>query len=205
MRTMLSVVCGTLLASLMIAVPLSYKRWQDREERNLAVVEDGVLYRSGQLPLAHLQKVVYSHGIRTIVSLRDNDKPTDQDEEAWARAKGLKFVRLPYLVWWPEGDGKIPAEKNVKAFRAIMDDPANYPVLVHCFAGIHRTGTMCAIYRMDFQGWTNEQAMNEMRVMGYSLLDEHEDVRSYLTNYRPPQAERPVPAIETSHKKNPGP
>jgi tyrosine-protein phosphatase SIW14 len=205
MRTTIYVVCGTLLAFVMIAAPFEYKRWHDHEDRNFRVVDDGVLYRSGQLPLPRLQKAVANYGIRTVISLRDSDKPTDQDEEAWAKAKGLNFVRLPYLLWWPDADGKIPAEKNIKAFRAIMDDPANYPVLVHCFAGIHRTGTMCAIYRMDYQGWTNDQAMKEMRVMGYSLLDEHEDVRGYLTKYRPPQAERPIRAIETSHKKNPGP
>ncbi len=61
-----------------------------------------------------------------------------------------------------------------------MDDPANYPVLIHCYAGIHRTGTMCAIFRMDYQGWTNDEAMNEMRTFGDTMLDDHEDILGYL-------------------------
>jgi tyrosine-protein phosphatase SIW14 len=198
MRSILSLILGTVIASLVIVAPFSYKHWHDHDYRNLHVVEDGVLYRSGQLPLARLQKVVANYGIRTVISLRDDDKPTDQDEAWWVKAKGLKFVRIPPRLWWPDANGKIPADESVKTFREIMDDPANYPVLVHCFAGIHRTGTMCAIYRIDYQGWTNEQAMNEMRVLGYSLLDEHEDVRDYLKNYRPPQGER-------ARKKNAGP
>ena len=39
-------------------------------------------------------------------------------------------------------------------FLAVMDNRANYPVLVHCFAGIHRTGTMCAVFRMEYHGWS---------------------------------------------------
>jgi protein tyrosine/serine phosphatase len=202
MRAWISFGLGTLLAVLMIAAPIAYKRWHDREYRNFHVVEDGVLYRSGQLPLPRLQKIVYDHGIRTVVSLRDNDKPTDQDEEAWLKGKGLKFVRIPYRSWWPNEKGVVPADESVKMFRDVMADPANHPVLVHCFAGIHRTGTMCAIFRMDFEGWTNEQAMNEMRVMGYTILEEHEDIFMYVARYRPPPRERPLHALPAAFKKN---
>jgi hypothetical protein len=34
------------------------------------------------------------------------------------------------------------------SFLAVMDEPANGPVLVHCFAGRDRTGSMCAVYRL---------------------------------------------------------
>jgi hypothetical protein len=64
-----------------------------------------------------------------------------------------------------------------------MDNPANYPVLVHCFAGIHRTGAFCAIRRMDHDGFTNEEAIQEMKNLGYTI--EHMDVLPYLRNYRP--------------------
>jgi hypothetical protein len=64
-----------------------------------------------------------------------------------------------------------------------MRNPANHPVLVHCFAGIHRTGAFCAIYRMEFDHWTNAQAIREMRNLGYT--DDHMDVQAYLENYRP--------------------
>ena len=61
-----------------------------------------------------------------------------------------------------------------------MSDPANYPVLVHCFAGIHRTGAYCAIYRMEFDHWTNDRAIDELKAHGYYNLPEEKDILGYL-------------------------
>ena len=101
---------------------------------------------------------------------------------ALARSMGMNYFRIPYRSWRPV-NGSIAADKEVKRFLKIMRDPANYPVLIHCFAGIHRTGAYCAIYRMEFENWSNERAMAEMRAYGYA--DEHPDVFAYLENYRP--------------------
>jgi tyrosine-protein phosphatase SIW14 len=199
---MRNIVFGTLIALLLVAGPLGYKRWHDREHRNFYVVEEGVLYRSGQLSVERLRQVVNDHGIRTVISLREGSKPDDQHEEAWVKSSGRKFVRIQPPQWFPDNDGKIPAEASLKRFREVMEDPANYPVLVHCFAGYHRTGAMCAVFRMDYQRWTNAEAMAEMRLMGYTILDDHEDVRTYLTNYRPPQPAKLLSVTPASHKKN---
>ena len=67
----------------------------------------------------------------------------------------------------------------------IMRDPANHPVLIHCFAGIHRTGSYCAIYRMEFEHWTNARAIQEVKAFGYTNLDDEEDVLGYLERYQP--------------------
>ena len=49
------------------------------------------------------------------------------------------------------------------------------------------TGAYCAIYRMEFEGWSNDQAMNEMKACGYTTLDEDWDICTYLEQYRPGQ------------------
>jgi tyrosine-protein phosphatase SIW14 len=205
MRNKLPFLFAGLIALLMIAGPLCYKSWHDREYRNFRVVEEGVLYRSGQLPLPRLTQLVSNHGIRTIVCLREGNDPHDQLEEAWANVKTVKFVRIPPRSWYPDATGKIPGDASLKTFREVMDDPANYPVLVHCFAGIHRTGLMCAVFRMDYQGWSNAEAMSEMRAMGYTILGDHEDVLGYLTNYRPPTGTRKVPAMQVNRQIEPHP
>ena len=89
----------------------------------------------------------------------------------------LNFKCIPPRQWLPDSTGKIPGDHSVAEFRKVMDDPANHPVLVHCFAGIHRTGAMCAVFRMDYQGWTNDEAMSEMRTLGYTMLEDHDDVQ----------------------------
>jgi hypothetical protein len=88
----------------------------------------------------------------------------------------------------------VPVEEGVRKFRAVLNDERNYPVLVHCFAGIHRTGAYCAIYRMEYEHWDNVQALAEMKACGYTNLDEELDILGYLEQYRPswmPRAEGP--------------
>jgi protein tyrosine/serine phosphatase len=202
MQTLRALIFGTVIATFMIAAPLGYKFWQDREFRNFHVVEDGILYRSGQLTLPRLQQIVTEYNIKTVVSLRDGDSPIDEQEEKWVKATPrMRFYRIPFRDWNPVQTGQIPAEIGLKEFRDIMDEPANYPVLVHCFAGIHRTGTMCAVFRMDYQGWTNDDAMREMRAMGYTILDQHEDVHRYFLRYRPPLERKATPIVPVSRTR----
>ena len=66
-----------------------------------------------------------------------------------------------------------------------MDDSNRYPVLVHCFAGIHRTGAMVALYRMEYERWPTAEALDELRANGYRNLDDEWDVLGYLEQYRP--------------------
>ena len=201
MRTLLHLFFAGSIAAIIIACPIAYKRWQDTQWRNFRVVEAGVLYRSGQMSLPRLQHVVAQYRIRTIVCLREGNALPDQAEEGWVNAVAKNFVRIPPRSWYPDAAGKVPSEISLQTFRAVMDDPANYPVLVHCFAGIHRTGAMCAVFRMDYQGWTNEEAMTEMRSLGYTILAQHEDVHRYFLRYRPPFERKGTLTLPVSRSK----
>jgi len=179
---------GAFLLALLIGGPLTYASYRHGQMRNLRVVRDGVLYRSGQMSVSGLKRVVHDYGIRTVITLRDaavSGVPApDRKEEEYCLAQEINYHRLPPRNWWAES-GPAPVEKNVQKFRAILADPANYPVLVHCFAGIHRTGAYCAIYRMEHEHWTNEQAISEMRGCGYINLGEEWDILGYLEQYKP--------------------
>ena len=48
-----------------------------------------------------------------------------------------------------------------------MDDTNAVSVLVHCQHGADRTGTMCAMYRILREGWTADDAIDEMKNGGY--------------------------------------
>lgn len=172
-----------LILGTLVAAPAWYFAEREKHARNFRVVKEGVLYRSGQLDLVGLERLVTEHGIKTIVSLREGTAPEDRLEETWAPQAAVNFVRIPPRQW-SAADGTVPAEIGLKTFREVMDNPANHPVLIHCFAGIHRTGSYVAVYRMD-HGWTNREALNEMRVLGYTTLDTDEDVHGYLQRYRP--------------------
>jgi protein-tyrosine phosphatase len=76
----------------------------------------------------------------------------------------------------------------VAPFLAIMDDPANYPVLIHCRAGLHRTGIYSAIYRMEYQGWSRDAAIRELRDNGFGdsqCNSQNQYILQYLLIYEP--------------------
>ena len=182
------VVFGFLVAALLVGAPLAYAFFLKANIRNFHEVREGILYRSGQMSLFGLKTVIHDHGIKTIITLRDavyaNDPPPDLAEEEFCRDQEIKYVRIPPRSWWAPA-GQVPADEGVRQFLEVMDNPDNYPVLIHCFGGIHRAGAFSAIYRMEYQHWTNAQAMAEMKTCGYNTLDDEWDISTYLEKYRP--------------------
>ncbi len=182
------IILASLVVLLLVGGPVAYVSYQRHHLRHFRAVRDDTLYRSGQMSLDGLRRVVHDFGIRTVITLRDSEQvgtpPPDEMEEAFCRERGLRHVRITPRVWSNSENG-IPAEQGVRQFLAVMDQAENYPVLVHCFAGVHRTGTLCAIYRIEYENWTNAQAVAEMKHYGYDNLEKEHDVLRYVENYRP--------------------
>ena len=178
---------GTLLAIGLvvsaIAVPLLFAHRERLDGRHLRVVREGVLYRSAQLPPSGISRAVKDLGIKTVVSLRDSDRPADQTEELYCASQGIRFVRIEPLSW--DGvQGTAPVDQGLARFLEVMSEPKNHPVLVHCYRGVHRTGAYVAVYRMECEGWNRDRALTEMVTAGYDLLDKHDDLRGYMNRYR---------------------
>src|SRR5262249_21675743 len=175
----LQVFFGLLIAGLVVGGPLAYAYYRYHQIRNFHTVKEGVLYRSGQMSLPGLKRVIHDYGIKTVVTLRDalveGDPPPDLAEEQYCRGQELFYYRIRPRTWWAS-DGSVPAEKGLQQFRQIISDPKHYPILIHCFAGIHRTGAYCAVYRMEVEHWPNARAIEEMKSLGYDNLEDDFDV-----------------------------
>ncbi len=198
MRTAVVVGLAVALGAGVALLPFAYKVRSDVRYRNFRVVEPGRLYRSGQMTPAGFRRVAEEFDIKTVISLRDtrdgDGVHEDQAEEDFCRERGLAFHRLPPADWSPV-NGVIPGAKNIAEFLRILDDPATErPVLVHCFAGIHRTGAHVAVYRMEYDGWTAEEAIEEMKSMGTPRTTFADNLLEYLGTYTPhhPRAVRAV-------------
>jgi protein tyrosine/serine phosphatase len=179
---------ATLIIVLLIGGPLAYARHRHNRWRNFHIVREGVLYRSGQISLEGLQRICHDYQIKTVITLRDAQRPGDPppapEEEEWCRKEEINYVRIPPRAW-EAADGSVPAAKGIAVFLEVMKNPDNYPVLIHCLAGKHRTGAYCAVYRMEYDKWTNEQAIDEMKLYGYDNVQEHLDLLTFLEGYRP--------------------
>ncbi len=71
-------------------------------------------------------------------------------------------VSIRFKTWHAENE-------DVVTFLKIVTDPARGPVMVHCLHGADRTGTMVAVYRMAVDGWSKDDAINEMVAGGYGF------------------------------------
>lgn len=189
LRRMMRWMGPMLIAAAIVGGPYAYSEQRDKHVGNFRVVEPGVLYRCAQPSPVGLDRLVHDYGIKTVVSFRDDSEGRKGSvPDAWESAAcsrlGINYVKLPAKVWSYE-HGVVPADENVRRFLEVMRDAKNHPVLIHCFRGIHRTGIFGAIYRMDCQGWTNDEAIEELRRLGYTTLDGDHDVRQYLESYKP--------------------
>ena len=65
------------------------------------------------------------------------------------------------------------AEKNglrvVQAMRALQAGLRRGPVLVHCHHGADRTGLICALWRILYESWSRQAAIDELIEGGYGF------------------------------------
>ncbi len=118
---------------------------------NFGKVND-TYYRGGQ-PREKDVGQLKQLGVKTIIDLRKDKKPQEAD---WAARAGLSYFNIPLLP------GRAATEEQANYFLSLVNDPANWPVYVHCKGGRHRTGALTAIYRITHDGWTATQAFDEM-------------------------------------------
>jgi len=103
---------------------------------NLVAV-DGHLWRSAA-PDDTSYDDLAALGVRTVVDLRSGDgAPADPGD---LRRLGIDLVRIPVR------DGQSPSDKQVDRFLRAVEGSSGR-VLVHCGAGVGRTGAMVAAYR----------------------------------------------------------
>ncbi len=169
-------IMGLVLAGIVIGTPILYYRYSYTHSKRLREVEAGKLYRSGAMTAAGFRDAIQRYGIRTVINLQDEspdpavprgffDRSTERESELCHELKvNYRFINAD-LVNPHDFPAKRPAA--IDAFLRIMDDPANYPVLIHCRAGLHRTGCLVAAYRMEYDGWSAAEAIREMKDLGF--------------------------------------
>jgi predicted protein tyrosine phosphatase len=202
MSRVIQISLGVVVVLALIAGPVAFAIHQQAQTRKFRVVRPGVLYRSGQMTRDGLARILNDYRIRTVISLRDGLTSSDKAEEVFCNSMEVNFLRILPSQWGDVG-GSVPVAEGVRKFREVMSDPRNFPVLVHCFAGIHRSGAYSAIYRMEFEHWSNADAIAEMKECGYTNLDKELDILEFLEQYRPswmPKAEAPPSETKESTK-----
>jgi protein tyrosine/serine phosphatase len=197
---------GAALVSMMVIVPAVHYRDVYRHGKRLHTVVEGKVYRSGCLTAAGFREVIQKYGIKLVLNLQDESPDPDvpdhyftlhtTPESEVCRSLGVKFLFLPVEL---VNARDLPDKHSptIDTFLKLMDDPANYPVLIHCRAGLHRTGVLVALYRQEYQGWSREQALRELKNHGFGEFVStaaNPYIVQYILKYRPrhPNADQEV-------------
>ncbi|MBN3791133.1 dual specificity protein phosphatase family protein [Burkholderia sp. Ac-20353] len=128
------------------------------------------LYRSAQLSkedVPQLQKL----GIRKVISFR-----AFHSDDSILAGSQITMQRIPINTWY------IRDEDMVTALKALRNADRDGPVLIHCQHGADRTGLVSALYRVVYQGWTKEQALDELQHGGYGFHSIWQNITYYLTH-----------------------
>ena len=164
----------TLSLLAMAAIGAAYMYWHNALEyqifpKRFAAVEDGALYRSGQISAGLLYDVFTEHDIRVIVDLAGYEPKYLADQQAEDQISselGIEHLRLP-LRGNGTGDLRTFALAIAQVDRARREQK---PVLVHCTAGARRSAAVIATYQVLVQGRSPELAFAELERHGAESL-----------------------------------
>ena len=134
---------------------------------------DDAYYRGSQPDRREYQELA-KLGVKTVIDLQADGH---DNEKSLVQQAGMTFHRIPLTTT------ERPSEAAVKAFLAIVNDPANQPVYVHCAGGQHRTGVMTAVYRMTKYGWNEGKAYDEMKQYKFETFIGHPELRHFVHDF----------------------
>jgi tyrosine-protein phosphatase SIW14 len=120
--------------------------------KNFGKVNDH--YYRGSQPIGEEFAQLKRLGIKTVIDLR---KDSVREEPDQVKSLGMQYFNIPLKA-------SVPATaEQTSYFLGLVNNPANWPVYIHCKGGRHRTGALTAVYRITQDGWTADQAFKEMK------------------------------------------
>ena len=136
---------------------------------------DSTYYRGAQ-PRGRDYSDLNALGVKTMIDLTSDD--VDPAEKGMAEQAGMRYVQIPMTTHEP------PTAAQLAEFLRVVNDPASQPVYVHCVGGRHRTGVMTAAYRITHEGWTADQAFQEMKRFKFGSDFLHPEFKEFVYGYR---------------------
>lgn len=126
--------------------------------------------------LEHLEKLK-ADGVKSILNLRPAGEHRAAEEEAKVKELGLQYFNIPVVFGEPK-------EEQVAEFFKITDEQKNFPIFIHCAAGI-RVGAFWFIRRVLRDGWSIEAAEKEADQVGLRESPHWKEfARKYIEKHR---------------------
>lgn len=154
---------------------------------NFETITEGKVYKSGVIPPSEIDSYVKKHHIKSIIDLRfpgTGDDVNNPEVPAELTVEKDAVAKIKGVTYFNNGSDQVPAQKNLEVFFKIMDNPANYPVLIHCYHGVGRAELYSALYRIEYEGWDKDKARTSTRFLTkWSSFDLGKEKGDFLHNY----------------------
>jgi len=113
------------------------------------------LYRGAQPTNEGLRNLA-EMGVTIVVDQRGSRSEREQVTKL-----GMQYVAIPWHC-------PLPEDAIFARFLTLLRGNPGAKVFVHCLSGQDRTGMQIAAYRMAEQGWSAQEAKQEMEAFGFS-------------------------------------
>jgi hypothetical protein len=115
------------------------------------------LFRGGQPGIDGLE-ALEKMGVSIVVDMRGSKS---SHEEIAVSKLGMQYVAIPWHC-------PFPADPVFARFLKLIQDNPGKKIFVHCRLGDDRTGMAIAAYRMAEEGWSADEALEEMKMFGFT-------------------------------------
>lgn len=155
---------------------------------NFREIDKDKVYKSGVIPPEEIEGYVKKYNIKSIIDLRmpgtkdmvnnpEIEKEIITEEEAVKKLEGINYFNVP--------SEQVPSKETLSQYFKIMDNPENYPVLIHCYHGEGRAPLFAALYQIEYEGFSNEEARNNTRfLVKWSSFDNDKPKGEFLKHYQ---------------------
>jgi len=183
--------------ALFVVVFATYYVWHVHFNYRFEEISKGKVYKSALIKnVSTMESLLVKNNIKTVIDLldpgvQDRLNPAKQEqidtEERYIKEinqknnLNIKHVNIP--------SGQVPTPQTLKKFFEVLDNASNYPVLIHCYHGTGRAQMYSALYRIEYENWSNKDARAKTRVIvesfGYrSSFSDGKEKGDFLMNYK---------------------
>jgi len=155
---------------------------------NFKEITENKVYKSGVIPPNKIEDYTKKYHIKSIIDLRfpgttDTINNPEIPDELLAEKKAVE--NIDGVAYFNVGSYQVPSQETIDSFLEIMDNPDNYPVLIHCYHGAGRAHLFSAVYRMEYEDMSNEDVRNKTRfLLKGSSFDEGTPKGEFLKKYK---------------------
>jgi protein tyrosine/serine phosphatase len=146
------------------------------------------VYKSGVIPPDKIKDYVDKYHIKSIIDLRQpgtKDSINNPEIPGELMLEKAAIEKLNGVNYFPIPSDQVPVQENLDKYFAVMDNPDNYPVLIHCYHGIGRAQLYSALYRIEYEGVSGDAARRKAAFpVMFSSFDDGTPKGEFLKAYK---------------------